>query len=192
MRLKQLVDFEAGILQNRIKEVSSSDSKEYLLYGQQEFQADLEGIEEVPYEKRIIRTEDRITTLQEGCVVFSLISGKAAIVGVAHNNYFYAQSYVQIYCGEKLHPYYLVYLLNEDKDIRRQFFIGLQGSAVLKYTIGQLRELLIVKLPTYKLQEQVGSLYLKSIHLEAIKKRVATHQKLLLVEKIKEKAYAND
>ena len=36
MKLKELVDFEAGILQNRIKEVSSSDSKEYLLYGQQE------------------------------------------------------------------------------------------------------------------------------------------------------------
>ncbi len=191
MKLDQLVDFEAGILQNRIKEVDSPTATEYLLYGQQEFQADMEGIEEVPYDKRIIRTEEKVTTLQEGNIVFSFLSGKAAIVGAGHHGYFYAQSYAQIHCNDDINSTYLIYLLNEDLRIRKQLAKGLQGSMVLKYTLTQIKELEIESLPNINEQKLIGSIYQKTMRLEAIKKRVATNQKIIVLEKLKEKRYGN-
>lgn len=57
----------------------------------------------------------------EGDIIFSLISGKATIVGARHQGYLFTQNYVKIITDEKIDSKYLVYILNEDKFIAKPF-----------------------------------------------------------------------
>ena len=62
---------------------------------------------------------------------------------------------------------------------------GLQGSAVLKHTVKQLRELELPKIHSYEKQKIIGDIYFKQLRLQALKMRVADAEKLLTIEKLK-------
>ncbi|WP_231038240.1 hypothetical protein [Pectinatus frisingensis] len=118
--------------------------------------------------------------------MFSLITGKAAIVQLAHDGYLYTQNYIKLLPVSTIDAGFLVYLLNEDQSIRKQFFISLQGSQVLKYTLQQLKEIRIEKLPLLGRQRQIGELYLQQLHLTALKNRAAELEKIICLAKLAE------
>ena len=119
-------------------------------------------------------------------MVFSLVTGKAAIIRPEHEGYLYTQNYIRLLPTDAIQAAFLVYLLNEDKFIRKQFFIGLQGSQVLKYTLQQLKRICIDKLPPLEQQRQIGELYLKQLHLTAVKNQAAELEKLVCLAKLAE------
>ena len=129
---------------------------------------------------------DKVHTLSRGDVVFSLVTGKAAIIRPEHEGYLYTQNYIRLLPTDAIQAAFLVYLLNEDKFIRKQFFIGLQGSQVLKYTLQQLKRICIDKLPPLEQQRQIGELYLKQLHLTAVKNQAAELEKLICLAKLAE------
>jgi hypothetical protein len=64
--------------------------------------------------------------------------------------------------------------------------MGLQGSQVLKYTLKQLKELEIPKLPSIEKQRIVGDVYFKQLRLQALRKRAANLETTILLSKLEE------
>jgi hypothetical protein len=176
----------SGSPQFRIKEVLDDKAPLYTYYGQQDIDDDLVGIDSDGSDGKRVRTFDKVSTLCQGDVVFSLISGKSTIVGVKHQGYLYTQNYVKLVPDEKVDSKYLVYLLNEDNFIKKQFQMGLQGSQVLKHTLKQVKELELPDLPTIEKQCIIGELYFNQLRLEALRNRMANLETAIVLEKLGE------
>lgn len=185
-RLEDVVKFVSGSPQFRIIETSDYKAPLYTYYGQPDLEGDLVGMDSNGNDGKQVRTFDKVNTLGQGDVVFSLISGKSTIVGVKHQGYLYTQNYVKLVAGDKVDSKYLVFLLNEDQSIKKQFQMGLQGSQVLKYTLKQVKELELPDLPTIDRQRVLGELYFNQLRLEALKIRVANSETMILLEKLRE------
>jgi restriction endonuclease S subunit len=185
-RLDKVAKFVSGSPQFRIKEVFDEKAPLYTYYGQQNIEDDLVGIDSNSSDSKQVRTFDKVNTVCQGDVIFSLISGKSAIVGANHQGYLYTQNYVKLVITEKIDSQYLVYLLNEDKFIKKQFQIGLQGSQVLKYTLKQVKELELPHLSTIEKQQIIGGIYFNQLRLEALRNRVANSETIILLEKLRE------
>lgn len=184
MRMTNFVKLNVGSPQFRIEESMSQAAPVYKFYSQTDLEDDLKGVITKGQENKQIRTLDNVTTLNEGNVIFSLVSGFAAIVRSKHNGYLFTQNYVVLETSNELDRAFLVYLLNEDKIIARQLRMGLQGSMVLKYTVKQIRELKLPKLPSIEKQQLIGNIYLKQLHLQALQERVASNETILRLAKL--------
>lgn len=185
-KLKDMVDFVSGSPQFRIIETSDISAPQYTYYGQSDLEADLVDMDSNGSDGKQVRTFDKVNTLCQGDVVFSLISGKSAIVGVKHRGYLYTQNYVKLVAGDKVDSKYLAFLLNEDPFIKKQFQKELQGSQVLKYTLKQVKELELPDLPPIDRQRIIGDIYFYQLRLEALKKRAANLEIQILLEKLRE------
>lgn len=185
VRLNEVVEFVSGSPQFRITEAFDVDAPFYTYYSQFDMADDLvDFVSNV--ERKQVRTQDKVNTLSTGDVVFSLISGNSTIVRKAHEGYLYTQNYVKLVPSEKLDSKYLVYLLNEDRSIKKQFLMGLQGSQVLKYTLKQVRALRLPELPPIQKQQIIGGIYFNQLRLQALRNRAAKSETILLLAKLKE------
>ncbi|MDU2242461.1 MAG: restriction endonuclease subunit M [Paenibacillus sp.] len=185
-KFEDMVEFVSGSPQFRIKETTDTTAPLYTYYGQSDLDADLVGMDTNGSDGKQVRTFDKVNTLGQGDIVFSLISGKSTIVGAKHQGYLYTQNYVKLVPGNKVDSNYLVFLLNEDPSIKKQFQMGLQGSQVLKYTLKQVKELELPDLPTIDKQRMIGELYFSQLRLEALRTRVANSETTIVLEKLRE------
>ena len=80
----------------------------------------------------------------------------------------------------------MVYLLNENKAVRKQFARGMQGSQVLKYTVKQVKELEIPAFPSLDRQKIIGDIYFKQLRLAAIKERAIRFENAITLQKLEE------
>lgn len=185
-KLQDIIQFISGSPQFRITESFDENAIGYRFYGQQELENDLMDIEINEENAKEVSTLDNVCTVEEGDVLFSLISGRTSIVRSVHRGYLYTQNYVKLVPDDNLDKKYLVYLLNESDFIRKQWLKGLQGSAVLKHTVKQLKELELPRIPTYEKQVVIGNIYFEQLRLQALKTRVANTEKMLVIEMLKE------
>ena len=186
MQITEIVKLNSGTPQFRIKESLNPDAPVYFYYGQSEMEDNLTDIETHNFSRKQISTSDIVCTLQSGDLIFSLISGKSAIVRDRHNGYLYTQNYVKIIPTPMIDKRYLVYMLNENADIKRQLQTGQQGSVTLKFTIMQLSNLMFPIPPSIEKQRVIGEVYHNQLKLVALKKRVAASETKLIIEKLKE------
>lgn len=185
MRIDSLVTCISGTPQFRIREEAGKSVPTYVFYTQADLEDDLKGQLTVTGMRKRVQTADEVITASTGDVVFSLLSGTAAFVQPAHQGYLLTQNYVRLVPPADLDSHYLVYLLNEDRGIRRQLYIGQQGSITMKYTLAQLKGLELPPLPTSVNQELIGDLYLSQLKLESLRKRAAELETALVLETIK-------
>ncbi len=178
--------FCSGSPQFRIREAKNEQAPSYRIYSQSDLFDDLTGVKTETSENKVIRTEEQVSTLLSGDIIFSLISGNACIVSKEHEGYLYTQNYVKMSVESNIDVKFLLYLFNEDKLVRRQLQAGLQGSAVLKYTLKQLKELRLPVLPSMERQKIVGDIYLKQLKLETLKYRKAKAETAFLLGKLEE------
>lgn len=185
MKIEDIITIMTGTPQFRIKESLSDTAPTYYFYGQQELENDIVNLELSKESPKSISTLDELNLVHEGDILFSLISGRTTIVNKKHQGYLYTQNYVKLIPKNVVGSKYLVYLLNESDLIRKQWLKGLQGSAVLKHTVKQLRELELPQIHSYEKQKIIGDIYFKQLRLQALKMRVADAEKLLTIEKLK-------
>ncbi|WP_165010642.1 restriction endonuclease subunit S [Neisseria yangbaofengii] len=181
--LGDLAQFQSGTPQFRITESSKSSDPIYDYYTQSDLDADFWRIE-TPTAQKQVRTADSVALLNAGDTLFSLISGRAVRVQAIHQGRLYTQNYIKLTPNPELDANYLVYLINENAEIARQFGLGLQGSQVLKYTVRQLKALQLPALPSLKQQEIIGSIYLKSQRLTTLKKQIADNEHRLILARL--------
>lgn len=185
-KLSDVVEFMSGSPQFRITEVFEVSAPLYTYYGQSNIDDDLVDLVSSDSDSKQVRTQDKVNTLNAGDVVFSLISGVSTIIRKKHEGYLYTQNYVKLVPTENIDAKYLVYLLNEDLSIKKQFQMGLQGSQVLKYTLKQLKELILPELPPIEKQQIIGAVYFNQLRLQALRNRAAYNETIILLEKLKE------
>lgn len=185
-RLDQLVKFISGSPQFRIREENVEGASTYICYNQIDLADDLRGSISMGNDRREVHTFDKVNTLLEGDMIFSLISGTATIVQKEHQGYLFTQNYIKLIPKTKIDKKFLVYFLNESEIIKKQFREKLQGSFVLKYTIGQIKELKIPDFPELTKQEVIGNIYFKQQKLEMLKQRTAEFETKLILAKIRE------
>lgn len=190
-KLENVVNIISGSPQFRIEESFDLKAPVYTFYSQADLNSDLVNSNNFKDEKKTIRTLDKVSLLQEGDVVFSMVSGMATLVRKCHEDYIFTHNYLKLVPTGEFRSGYLVYLLNEDSIIQKQFKQGLQGSQVMKYSVGQLKGLEIPELPSVKVQKYVENIYFKQLRVEALKKEVAEKETLLRKELLKG-AIAND
>lgn len=181
--LKELIKFDSGSAQFRIKETLDRNAPLYKFYSQTDMLDGLSGLNSESDNKHI-RTYDEVKTTSVGDIIFSLISGTTSIVSEQQSNYIYTQNYIKLTPNGKIDSKYLVYLINQSKDIRKQFSLGIQGSQVFKYTSKQLKELQVSEFPPLEKQKIIGNIYFKQIRLQSLKERVAKLETELLLEKL--------
>lgn len=173
-KLSDVVQFEAGTPQFRIRASNDHRAPEYRFYGQNELEADLKQLPNEQNRPKVIRTFDDVLTVAERDLIFSLISGVATLASHNHADYLLTKNYVKLIPDKMISPSYLLYLLNEDKGLKQQLSRELQGSATIKYTLKQLKNLRLPALPNYKRQELIGNFYRNQLHLETLEKRLIT------------------
>lgn len=185
-KLSKLVELVSGSPQFRITEVFDEKTPLFTYYSQTDLTDDLVGIISSNVDNKQVRTNDKVNTLCDGDVVFSLITGIATIVRKGHEGYLYTQNYVKLLPSHKVDSKFLVYLINENKAIKQQFVLGLQGSQVLKYTLKQLKELEIPKIPSVDKQKIIGQVYFNQLRLQALRNRVAELETTIILAKLEE------
>lgn len=185
-KLNSIVDFVSGTPQFRITESFDEQSPIYTFYSQTDLSEDLVGIRSEDSDKKRVRTMDDVNTLATGDVIFSLISGSAAVIREAHHGYLYTQNYVKLSPEEKIDRHFLVYLLNENSAIKKQLLIGLQGSQVLKYSLKQIKDLEIPTLPDFEKQKIIGEIYVKQLRVQALKNRAAKQETMIRLQQLEE------
>jgi restriction endonuclease S subunit len=185
-KLSELVGLVSGSPQFRITEVFDEKTPLFTYYSQTDLTDDLVGIISKNVDNKQVRTNDKVSTLCDGDVVFSLITGIAAMVRKEHEGYLYTQNYVKLLPGNNIDPKFLVYLINENKTIKKQFVLGLQGSQVLKYTLRQLKELEMPKVPSVDKQKIIGQVYFNQLRLQALKNRAAELETKIILSKLEE------
>ena len=185
-KLNELVELVSGSPQFRITEMFDKKIPLFTYYSQTDLTDDLVGIISRDVDNKQVRTNDKVNTLFDGDVVFSLITGIATMVRKEHEGYIYTQNYVKLVPSQNIDSRFLVYLINENKTIRKQFMVGLQGSQVLKYTLKQLKELEIPKIPTIDKQKIIGQVYFNQLRLQALRKRVAELETTMRLAKLEE------
>lgn len=185
-KLRELVELVSGSPQVRITEVFDEKTPIFTYYTQTDLTDDLVGIISKTVDNKQVRTNDKLNTLCDGDVVFSLITGIATIVRKEHEGYIYTQNYVKLLPSHKIDSKFLVYLINENKTIKKQFVLGLQGSQVLKYTLKQLKELEIPKIPSIDKQKIIGQVYFNQLRIQALRNREAELETKIILSKLEE------
>ena len=186
VKLSTHVRFLSGSPQFRITETMDEEASDYQIYSQNDLLEDLTGIKNHSIENKRVRTNDDVCTLANGDILFSLISGTATIVSKEHEDFLYTQNYVKLLTDAGINEKFLVYLLNENSFIKKQFQVGLQGSSVLKYTVKQLRTIQLPNLPSLNRQKLIGEIYWKQMRVEALKHRVAQSETELIFRQLEE------
>lgn len=185
-KLNELVKLVSGTPQFRINVIFDEKTPLFIYYSQTDLTDDLVGIISGNLDNKQVRTNDKVNTLCNGDVVFSLITGIATLVRKEHEGYIYTQNYVKLIPSHNIDSKFLVYLINENKIIRKQLMMGLQGSQVLKYTLKQLKVLEIPEIPTKDKQKIIGQVYFNQIRLQALRKRAAELETAIILSKLEE------
>jgi restriction endonuclease S subunit len=185
-KLSELVELVSGSPQFRITEVFDEKTPLFTYYSQTDLTDDLAGVISNDVDNKQVRTNDKVNTLCHGDVVFSLITGIAAIVRKEHEGYLYTQNYVKLLPDHNIDSKFLVYLINENKKIKKQFVLGLQGSQVLKYTLKQLKELKMPKIPSIDRQKIIGQVYFNQLRLQALRNRAAELETKIILSRLEE------
>lgn len=176
-KLEDIAQLTSGFPQFRIDE-SDATFKPYKMYNKSDFDYDLSKENTRSNDNKIIRTDrEDITLLKKGDIIFSLIWGQATIITEFTDGYYYTQGFVKIDPTNKIDSQYLVYLLNEDKDIKKQFSFGLQGSMVVKYTVALLKSITIKKIPNLNNQKLIGQIYFDTLKITSIRKEIIELEK---------------
>lgn len=185
-QLAEIAEIKSGVPESRLKNSSIEKDSYHYLYSQSDLNDDLVGLNLSNKDDDIIKVNEKAVLLDIGDLVFSLISGKAAIVRSFHKGYVITQNFIKIIPIESVDAKYIAFLINESNEIRRQLLVGKQSSSILRFSVNQLSSLEIAPLPSLKKQQIVGDIYFKQLRLAALKKRHADLETKLVLEKLKE------
>lgn len=151
MKLKDLVSIESGLNSREIKEKSVE------LYSISDFRTDLKS----NFEEKINRSlQKNNSVLRKGDIIMSLQDFKVALVSSKNDGKFFSQRYVKLVPKNlsKIEILYLLFIINESVDIKRQINSLLEGS-VLKLLKMKNVENIDIQLPPMEYQKRIGKYY---------------------------------
>jgi restriction endonuclease S subunit len=178
---------ESGAPPGRIKETSHKDAPSYFYYSQDDLIDDLNFTtrEKDPSKLKQISTLDKIRTIHEGDLVFSLMNPIAALVSKEHDGYLITNNFVRIQLAENIYPAYALYYLNESDDFKKQIMKEMSGIVVKKITLSQFQKVVWPEFPSLEKQKIIGDVYLAQKKLAALKREKIELQEMKTIALLK-------
>ncbi len=180
-----MLSAESGTMQVRIREDSSSDARKYIYYSTEDLERDLCRLPSGSGTVKSVTTSSYVRTVSAGEIVISLISRIAAIVQPEREGHLLTQNFAVIKPDDRIDPVYLVYLLNEDPYVRRQFLSERASQVVKRINVSLLEEIKLPPLPQLEKQRLIGELYLNVKKLAFLQKEKARLQETAYLEEIR-------
>ena len=187
-KIYEISEISQGSILTRIKAIAGGIKKEAVTMQELSFYnntSDEKGeINEVMVD--YIRIENAYFT-EEGDVLVGLSSGKAMVIEKSNSNKLVLSNFFRIRINDKneIDPFYLCWLLNENKDIKRSVISLTQGtSRVSILPLAFIKELEVKILPIEK-QKKIGQVYdleRRRIRLRREKEKMSqlVHNELLM------------
>lgn len=187
MNAGELFKVQAGSPQARIVVSKDEDASIYYYYTIDMLRDDLVGVKKkLDYSKmNQIRTMQHVETIRSGDLVISLIAATAAIASEQYDGFLITQNFVKLTPAPELDKRYLLFLLNEDNEIRSQLFANVIGTGVKKVAVQQLTNLKLVSIPPLKLQKQIGETYLNTKFLTGLRQQSIELKEQYAIEGLK-------
>lgn len=174
MKLKELVSVESGLNSREIK------GKSIELYSISDFKSDLGS----NFKEKANRSFQKSSlVLHEGDIIMSLQEFKVALVSSKNDGKIFSQRYVKLIPKDlsKIRVSYLLFLINESVDIKRQINSLLEGS-VLKLLKMKNVENIDIQLPLMEYQKRIGKYYQLLKKKEYLTKKKISILKTLSIE----------
>jgi restriction endonuclease S subunit len=153
--LDQVVEFNSGINPYRKNKNSldiKADSSNF--YTIDDFEKDYRDIQDIRFSR------ESCSHLQAGDIIYNLASNKAAIVSCVNEGKIFNHTFLKLRSNE-LENVYLLYLLNDDKNIKNQIMSSLEGSSKIKRITRKNLGLLEIENLDINEQRKISKIYLK-------------------------------
>ena len=175
-QIEEVAKLQPGQLLTRIREVNEPNATGYVVYSGKHFLADsFQHNPDDGKQDKVIRTEETVVLVEQGMLLISLTTNKAAIVSKEHGGYLLTSNYVKVaYDVGKIDPNYFCYIYNESDEVKKQIAVNEQGSSLVsRLSLQQLRKFELF-CPSLEEQQRVGAIY-----------RLQQQRELLKLEKIR-------
>lgn len=122
------------------------------------------NMENFDHDLNLLEESNHNTTLSNeflnfGDIVISASLFKAVIVSTNHNSKIFDNNFIKVKVNyELVNPFYFVYLINENLEVKWQLDKELQGTLIKRLTIKALNEIK-VEIPKKELQDKIGMAY---------------------------------
>lgn len=186
VQLAEIAEVRSGVPESRLKSTSVENSSYHYLYSQSDLNDDLAGLARIDNDSDVVKVNEKAILLDTGDLVFSLISGKAAVINPFHMGYVITQNFIKVIPTKAVDAKYIAFLINEDNEIRHQLTVGKQSSSIMKFSVNQFVSLEFPSLTSLEKQRLIGDIYFKQLKLAALKKHHADLETKMILGKLKE------
>ena len=150
LKFKDFVTFIQGQNRSRLLNKYKIDS----FYNMENFDHDLNLLEELNRNSSLSNE-----VLKFGEIVISASLFKAVVVSENHNSKIFDNNFIKVRINnEHINPFYFIYLINENTEVKRQVEKELQGTLIRRISIKALNEIK-VELPKKEIQYKIGMAY---------------------------------
>ncbi|WP_225049382.1 hypothetical protein [Lacticaseibacillus kribbianus] len=153
-KLGNLIELGSGLPVNRLRgfgEFDDVDGK-YQVYSTRD--------SDVQY----LKTDETLPTVKLGQVVIALVPQTAMPVPESKRPLTLNTNYLSGTLSESLLPEYFAWWFNESEEAQRQKAMSEQGSALVRLSLGTLRDMKMT-VPPLKVQQAIGRMYIVSLEL---------------------------
>lgn len=150
LKFKDFATFIQGQNRTRLSNKYKIDS----FYNMENFNYDLNLLEESNHNTSLSNE-----FLNLGDIVLSASLFKAAIISSNHNDKVFDNNFIKVKVNHELiNPFYFVYLINENLEVKWQLEKELQGTLIKRLSMKALDEIK-VEIPNKEFQEKIGMVY---------------------------------
>lgn len=161
MKLESIVDINHGTILSRVKDPLKVRDNKLPMLALQNLSYELGANTELHEQMEYVGPDNikKCVFGKVGNIALGLTVSKAMVLTDLYDNYLIPSNFALLeFDCNILHPYYLMWYVNESNRFRRQVGVLTQGSSVKSLSIRQLRDIKIT-LPVYEEQMKIGELY---------------------------------
>jgi restriction endonuclease S subunit len=165
------MEIQHGTILSRVKDPLQRESNAQPLLAMQDLSYELGLTQEKPGSSHEYVNPDSVekcTFGYTGDVIIGLTVGKAMVIEEEYDGFLVPSNFALLqFDHQVIHPFYLMWYINESPDYLRQSELFTQGTSVRSLSIRELREIDIA-LPPFREQRAIGELYRSVLRMEKL------------------------
>lgn len=154
IKLNELAEFISGKNNNRLTDTVEE-------YSIQDFEYDLLH----PYKQQGNSSSSKdSSTITPGDIIINLQTGKAAIAGLNSSKKHFPQQFSKIILKKDIPSFYILYLINEDRNFQKEKLIYSTGSVIKRLSNNGLGQCSVKRLPLNE-EKTIGDIYINAVNM---------------------------
>ncbi|WNF91587.1 hypothetical protein [Vagococcus fluvialis] len=154
IKLNELAEFISGKNNNRLTDTVEE-------YSIQDFEYDLLH----PYKQQGNSSSSKdSSTITPGDIIINLQTGKAAIAGLNSSKKHFPQQFSKIILKKDIPSFYILYLINEDRNFQKEKLIYSTGSVIKRLSNNGLGQCSVKRLSLNE-EKTIGDIYINAVNM---------------------------